>query len=358
MFAVNYPSNYTVNYPVVSFFDLLQQQYEEQQRQQQQQQLRQPKITKKIETEDDYQIHITKEVGDFKSFEVRAVKGGKGLVRLIIESEPDNFQASVLFALSEIDLEKINWHYFRAENTLVLQVPKQRKVCYPQFYFPGCVVASEDHSEKLKEKQARREQARQAQIEKEKAEAIKAKERARKEAERAKKAAEEHARREAEKARKEAERQARLEAARIDRAKKEAEEQARRELRAREHAKLQERKERVRREAEERNRAQQEKFVEQLVQNFFPSLVSQIAQQTNQTPEKNAGQEDTRQEDTTHHEDTPMDDNESVQSEPLSPEAGSPKLSPADKSLDLHKHPSMEEVEDEEFVMFRKKFDQ
>ncbi|RLV86218.1 hypothetical protein JA9_004537 [Meyerozyma sp. JA9] len=372
MFAINYN-------PVLSFLDLVQQQ--------QQQQLRQqfrPKISKKIETEDEYQIHIFKPYGDFNSYEVRALRSQNGLVKLVIESEPDNFQATVSFSLSEIDLHEINWLYFRAENTLVLRIPKKQKVCYPQFYFPGCVIAGEEQRD-LGQEQLRREAEENARREAEKARRD-AEENARREAEKARREAEK-ARREAEekaRARREAEERARREEqarkaaeekARKEAAQKEAEENARKEAKAKEQAKLQERKERVRREAEARKaRAQQEQFVEQLLQNFFPPLLSQVSQiqaGSQKSPEKvnsesqsNPSPSPSPQKE--HRQPSPQpspkpdanDDNESVQSEPLTPEVGSPKLEAKDESLDLHKHPSLEEVEDEEFVMFRKKFEQ
>ncbi|KAJ9109436.1 hypothetical protein QFC19_002189 [Naganishia cerealis] len=271
MFAINYN-------PVLSFLDLVQQQQQQQLRQQ-----FQPKISKKVETEDEYQIHIFKPYGDFNSYEVRALKSQNGLVKLVIESEPDNFQATVSFSLAEIDLQEINWLYFRAENTLVLRIPKKQK----------------------------------------------------------------------------------------EAAQKQAEENARKEAKAREQAKLQERKERIRREAEARNaKAQQEQFVEQLLQNFFTPFLSQVSQA--QAGSKNSeGKVTQNNESSSSPAPVPApapkqpspkldanDDNESVQSEPLTPEVGSPKLEAKDESLDLHKHPSLEEVEDEEFVMFRKKFEQ
>lgn len=383
MFAINYN-------PVLSFLDLVQQQQQQQLRQQ-----FQPKISKKVETEDEYQIHIFKPYGDFNAFEVRALKSQHGLVKLVIESEPDNFQATVSFSLAEIDLHEINWLYFRAENTLVLRIPKKQKVCYPQFYFPGCVIGGErgasaenqQREERLRQVEqaklrARRESEEWMRREAEES-ARREAERARREAEKARREAEERARREAARARKEAEERARREAeqarraaeekARKEAAQKEAEENARKEAKAREQAKLEERKERVRREAEARNaRAQQEQFVEQLLQNFLSPILSQVSQA--QAGSQEAGEKATQNNESQsssspspspkneHSQPSPKldadDDNESVQSEPLTPEVGSPKLEAKDESLDLHKHPSLEEVEDEEFVMFRKKFEQ
>lgn len=362
MFAINYN-------PVLSFLDLVQQQQQQQLRQQ-----FQPKISKKVETEDEYQIHIFKPYGDFNSYEVRALKSQNGLVKLVIESEPDNFQATVSFSLAEIDLQEINWLYFRAENTLVLRIPKKQKVCCPQFYFPGCVIGNErEQQRELRQAEQAKLKARREAEEKARREA----ERARREAERARREAEEKARREAERARKEAEERARREAeqarraaeekARKEAAQREAEENARKEAKAREQAKLQERKERIRREAEARNaKAQQEQFVEQLLQNFFTPFLSQVSQA--QAGSKNSEEKVTQNNETSSSpapapkQPSPKldanDDNESVQSEPLTPEVGSPKLEAKDESLDLHKHPSLEEVEDEEFVMFRKKFEQ
>ena len=373
MFAINYN-------PVLSFLDLVQQQQQQQLRQQ-----FQPKISKKVETEDEYQIHIFKPYGDFNSYEVRALKSQNGLVKLVIESEPDNFQATVSFSLAEIDLQEINWLYFRAENTLVLRIPKKQKVCYPQFYFPGCVIGNEreqQRDDRLRQAEQAKLNARRESEERVRREAERARreaERARREAERARREAEERARREAERARKEAEERARREAeqakraaeekARKEAAQKQAEENARKEAKAREQAKLQERKERIRREAEARNaKAQQEQFVEQLLQNFFTPFLSQVSQAQAKNSEEKVTQNN---ESSSSPAPVPApapkqpsprldanDDNESVQSGPLTPDVGTPKLEAKDESLDLHKHPSLEEVEDEEFVMFRKKFEQ
>lgn len=352
MFAVNYN-------PVLDLLDLMNQQQRPQAR---------PKITQKIETEDDYQIHISKPFGGFDSYEVRALRSGNGLVRLVIESEVDDFQASVSFALSDIDLQNTNWHYIRTSNTLVLSVPKKQKVCYPQFYFPGCIVAASNSRQQERQSEARdaeraRQLAEQREVERRRVEAAKQREaeQARREAAiQARRAAEEQARREAARRVEEAKREA-------EKAKRVAEEK-RRAAKVKEQAKLEERKERVRREAEARQiKAQQEQFVKQLFESFFPPLLNQSNQtstasqpqrteaateQTTPRPAKTTTFE--KQNNTDKH----NDDNESVQSEPLTPEVGSPRLEGKDESLDLHKHPSLEEVEDEEFVMFRKKFGQ
>lgn len=388
---------------------LLQQQYE----------ASRPKIVKKVETEDNYQIQIFKKQGNFNSYEVKVLRnaayGNSNLINLVIESRRDEFRKVFQFNLSDIEVSEIDWEYFESDNVLVLNVPKKVKYCADDyvnsllagiFGLPGapavqqppqscthCHHGANERKHRHKERRhrdreakaietarAEAEKAEAARIEAAKAEAARI-QAARAEAE--KKAAEERARREAElKARREAEEKARREAE--ERAKKIAQEKARRiaEVRAKKEAEAVARRQREEEERREQLRKQQE-FVQALFGNVFPgfqfvtpetqrqeaeSQPTPRAESSNansvqipiQPAEKPQVAENTFEDNEAVTGSESESETESIQSDISTPDSrASLKRSGDDlagSAEKLHRHPSLEEVEDEEFVMFRKKF--
>lgn len=400
MFSVNPNQLYDFNYFAQELQRLHRQQQLQQAELERQRHLEQtsPKIIKKVETEDAYQIQIFKNYGTFESYEVKAVKNSlypanSNIINLVIESEADNFRKIFQFNLNDIEVSKIDWEYYSSENVLVLNVPKKIKVCCDDLtnalfqglfginptQIPYGYQQSQEAARKAAEEQARKDaeeaSRREAGIRARKA----AEEKARQEAElrarqeaalRARQIAEEKARQAQEKAR-----QAEI------KAKKVAEEKARRfaKLRAeKEDAKQQESKQR-----EDYNAKliqQQQEFINQLfggniMSPFFPYnpqaqtqraekvkvpepvAPTPVAQQTRELPTPEPKSPAFRM---SHSE----SDNESIESEAETSSGEDivkilkPKEAKKDDSslAPLHKHPSLEEVEDEEFVMFRKKF--
>ncbi|ODV65952.1 hypothetical protein HYPBUDRAFT_149737 [Hyphopichia burtonii NRRL Y-1933] len=417
MFAINTNAGplYDFN-SFANFFNEYQRYQQQQQEQQRQQQLAQsrPKIIKKLETEDKYQIQIFKRYGNFDSYEVRVLKSSSfnfnNLINLVIESREDEFRKAFQFNLEDIEVGEIDWEYFENDNVLVLNIPKKIKYCTDDLtdalgsilfgYDPRTSFSTQ---RQLKQQEAERAEQEIKRAAEEKAKRV-AEEKARREAElKARREAELKARREADlKARKEAELKARQEAelkARQEaeeKARREAEQQARRE--AQEKARQEAEKARqTRQEAEKKAEQaapreeeyarairQQQEFISQLfgahplfqqLSPFFEQAIPKAEPnsnvESNSTPSKNEKPEVTKV-DSGNQEETIKptsyeSDEESISSEPET-EASTPETKPnvkvlksaeKDSSLSpLHKHPSIEEVEDEEFVMFRKKFGQ
>lgn len=120
----------------VSLFDALSTLHQLQQQQYQEQlQAQRPKIIKKVETEDVYQIQFFKESGNFNSYEVKVLRtlGNSNVVNLVIESEADEFRKVFQFNLDDIDVRQIDWEYYQLENVLVLNIPKKVKYCADDF---------------------------------------------------------------------------------------------------------------------------------------------------------------------------------------------------------------------------------
>lgn len=446
MFSVNPNQLYDFNYFAQELQRLHRQQQLQQAELERQRLLEQtsPKIIKKIETEDAYQIQIFKNYGTFESYEVKAVKNSlypanSNIINLVIESEADNFRKIFQFNLNDIEVSKIDWEYYPGENVLVLNVPKKIKVCCDDltnalfqglfginpapvsygYYQPQEAVrkAAEEQAKRDAEEASRREaavRARKAAEEKAKQEA---KEKARQEAElRARKEAELRARQIAEeevRLAKEKARQAQEKAIQAQEKAKQAEIKARKvaEEKARRFAKLRAEKEDVKQQESKQREdynakliQQQQEFINQLfggniMAPFFPynpqfqsqrvnkekvpaepvSATEPVAQQakelTTPEPKTKVSAEPVSatqaKELTTPEPKSPAlslshseSDNESIESDAetssgeeivkiLKPKEGKQN----DSSLaPLHKHPSLEEVEDEEFVMFRKKF--
>lgn len=84
-----------------------------------------PRIVKKLETEDEFQIQIFKPYGNFQNYEVSVVKANPPIVNVVISSVQDNFQTSIPFNINYIDIQNINWQWYKSENTLVLNIPKR-----------------------------------------------------------------------------------------------------------------------------------------------------------------------------------------------------------------------------------------
>ncbi|CAK7892210.1 hypothetical protein CAAN3_01S08988 [[Candida] anglica] len=106
---------------------------------QRQRQLVRPRIVKKVESEDSFQLQIFKEYGNFNSYEVQVVKKPGNKAHLIISSEEDEFQKIFEFSLEDIDVQKIDWEHYSAEKVLVLNIPKKQNapevVCYTHPFF-------------------------------------------------------------------------------------------------------------------------------------------------------------------------------------------------------------------------------
>ena len=86
-----------------------------------------PKIVKKIETEDFFQIQIYKQNGNFDSYELKVVRvpGKPQVVNVVVESRIDCFRRIFQFPISDIDVEGIDWQHIWHDNVLVLNVPKK-----------------------------------------------------------------------------------------------------------------------------------------------------------------------------------------------------------------------------------------
>lgn len=392
MFAINNSPVFNLN-NLVHTLDSLQQYQQYQQMLQQQQQDTRPKITKKVEAEDKYQIQIFKKSGNFNSYEVRVLRTGYplhktlGLVNLVIESVEDDFKKVFQFNLDDIDVNNIGWEYFKDDNVLVLNVPKKVKYCsddfansllsslfgVPEARVPEA-VCHVDNKVLKKSKKAERKEARELRRA-EDAELAAARKAARA------KVAEHRAQ---EQAREEAREQARRE--------EQAREQARREEQAREQVRREEaRREEIRKEEARREEArvaeirryeariaeakaqriQEEKTrrlaavrarkeAEAASQNYKGQQQDNLAKQQEFLRQLFGGnfipygqfQEPRPQEQDASHDES-MSETESISSEAETPEV-TPSLSPVSEKL--HRQPSLEEVEDEEFVMFRKKF--
>ncbi|KAK6201641.1 uncharacterized protein RJT21DRAFT_126794 [Scheffersomyces amazonensis] len=402
MFAINpffqgYGGNDESNYDFNSLIDYLQERHQQQQFEQSR-----PKIVKKIENEDSYQIQVYKKFGDFNNYEVKAIKvpntyaNQPQLINIVLQSAKDQFKKVFQFRLDDVLVDQINWEWYKAENILVLNIPKRVKVChsssvedlatllgFPFFYQDrNAEVNRSDEVDSVRKQQAERQARFEAQ------QKAQAEFKARQEAERARQEAEERARREAEeRARKEAEERARKEAEL--RAKREAELKAKREaeikakkeamIKAKKEAKLrEEEKLQQQREAYDKYLQQQQEFFNQFFNgNLFHKSTSPFEFASTPSPVRSPKPQQQYQPQPQSHSQAmqrPVEsDNESIDSEnekttpnvtvstPPPASVAAEKLSPptspeSDGMQKLHKHPSLEEVEDEEFVMFNKKF--
>ena len=366
-----------------------------------------PKILKKVETEDQYQIQIFKDHGDFTSYEVKAVKSQRSfsfqgyqpeLLDITIQSNDDNFLKTFQFDLNDIDVSSIDWEWYKDENVLVLNIPKKRKVCddtfasifgIPQLYYKEPQARDVDYAaykanEELKSKKIEAEQ--------------------RKAEEKAIRVAHERARREA------------LVRARKEEAARAEKERAQREKTQREKTQ----REKTQREKAEKERAQTEQsqkaeesanetksnetltappdimqFLGSLLGPGFTSQLQNIHQyegvpaqyspssSSSPKPTQSASKSTETHSESTDAQSHPTEpsqssepksapapvessskdeeyhsDTDSINSDVVTP-ISSPESSPIPSTPEkLHRSISLEEVEDEEFVMFRKKFGQ
>ncbi|CAK9442109.1 uncharacterized protein LODBEIA_P58600 [Lodderomyces beijingensis] len=93
--------------------------------QQQRQPSPRPRVVKKLETEDEFQIQIHKPFGNFNNYEVQVIKQKPPLIKLVIVAPKDNFRSENTFNLNYIDVDNINWTWYKQENILCLNVPKK-----------------------------------------------------------------------------------------------------------------------------------------------------------------------------------------------------------------------------------------
>lgn len=455
MLAVN-----TSPYNFVNLFDTLQglQQIQQHQRKlQQQYQSTRPKIVKKVETEDAFQIQIFKQSGNFDLYEVKVLRTQypypSNLVNLVLQSPEDEFKKVFQFSLDDIEVQSIDWEYYKDQNVLVLNVPKKARYCSDDyaksvlaslFGIPAACGQADYGKKQLKhekryqrreERALRRQEdeeiatARRIEVQKKKSQndarraAEANREAAKREAERkealklaeavriaeerikAKEAEASEAARRAQEAREEAERLAALRLSEVERlaeefrrakeaekaararnekriseervakAKRVAEEKSAKEKKIAEEKIAKEKKiaeEKARRveEVKEKKRKDAEKAAEEqhdrsiaalreALRLLFgsssgsPSKESTRAGNTEKTSTPSSPLPSKYNIPSSPDHDTAMSDTESIGSDVDTPSESS--KSDIDTSDSLHRHASLEEVEDEEFVMFRKK---
>ncbi|KHC69357.1 hypothetical protein MGS_05016 [Candida albicans P78042] len=121
MFSPFYNGDYSYDQPIdfESLFDLLHQHqfyYKENTR---------PRVIKKLETEDEFQIQIYKPYGNYNNYEVNVVKSNPPIVNVVISSVQDNFKTVLPFNVNYIDIDNINWQWYKQQNVLVLNIPKR-----------------------------------------------------------------------------------------------------------------------------------------------------------------------------------------------------------------------------------------
>lgn len=358
-----------------------------------------PKLVKKIENEELIQFNIFKADGDFSNFEFKLIKLNEYQGLLEVFSLYDNFKVSIKLNLTKVDIHNINFEvddYNRA--ILNLNIPKHVEVYNPNEYvnrYLNCFVRPDYECEtrKQQEELVRREQERQEKErkEQEKQERLRRikKEQERQERIRKEQERQERIRKEQERARKEQERQLRIQREKEARLRKVKEEKARKE------------QEEQQRQAQEffnrmfsgflgpNLRAQKQPEPEPAAQFPFNSSseiplpfafpFGHYASQRDEPSYKKAKPQPKRA-DPVPDPEISAPAAEVIEKTPTpQPVVESPPSSPAvmthdldetasinsdisvetpDTSSSLHKHPSIEEVEDEEFVMLRKKFGQ
>ncbi|WEJ96551.1 hypothetical protein PSN45_004090 [Yamadazyma tenuis] len=369
------------------------------------QQYSKPKLIKKIETDDEVKFQIFKVDGDFNSFEFKLIRTNKFEGLLEVFSLPDNFKVSIKLNLAKVDINNINFALDRYNsNVLNLIIPKYNPVYsqkpqeafgylfdtfFDQLAENSCSRPKPDerairqHRKEQKQEKLRREQERQEKLRREQERVREEQERIRKEHERIRQEQEKQAR-----IRQEQERQARIIREKEQRLRKVREENLRKQRQEQEEA---------RRQAQQ----QAQQFVNQIFQNIFvPSTASQEfpftafryptqEQAGAQANESSYSNKKAKPEVTIPAPESVVADPETsvpaaevvetgatTEPEIESPHTSSPSTPEVDMTetasinsdndletpdsplSDLHKHPSIEEVEDEEFVMLRKKFGQ
>lgn len=385
MFAIN-------RSPLYDFDNLLQsldsmQQYQQYQRWlQQQYQDQRPRIVKKVEAEDKYQIQIFKKSGDFNSYEVKVLRshplqyGRSNLINLVIQSVEDDFKKVFQFNLDDIEVNDIDWEYFPSDNVLVLNVPKKEKYCTDDqlnsmlcsmFGVPGFIPCQVARPESQPKESAEARKARKAE-----AKRIREAKRAEEERLRMEREAEEERirqEREAEQERVRLIREAEAREAALQRAREEERQRRAAEEKARRLQAVRERKLAEERQAQQEAYRKQQEFLQALFGAAFSPMTASVPQreaakpQQPKTPEPRQQPKEQPKEEPKKQEEpeSEISDSESINSDVLTP-VSSPKSPVSERKRageeltkgmeKLHRHPSLEEVEDEEFVMFRKKF--
>ncbi|MDC6271785.1 hypothetical protein PP707_05760, partial [Acetobacter pasteurianus] len=85
-----------------------------------------PRVVKKLETEDEFQIQIYKPYGNFNNYEVQVIRQQPPLIKIVISGpRQDNFKVENTFNLNYIDIDNINWRWNKRENILSLNIPKK-----------------------------------------------------------------------------------------------------------------------------------------------------------------------------------------------------------------------------------------
>ncbi|WLF81286.1 hypothetical protein PVL30_005083 [Lodderomyces elongisporus] len=85
-----------------------------------------PRVVKKLETEDEFQIQIYKPYGNFNNYEVQVIRQQPPLIKIVISGpRSDNFKVENTFNLNYIDIDNINWRWNKRENILSLNIPKK-----------------------------------------------------------------------------------------------------------------------------------------------------------------------------------------------------------------------------------------
>lgn len=361
-----------------------------------------PRILKKIETEEAFQILIHKNSGNFESYEVRVVRAYRNpnLVNLIIESKADEFSKVFQFSLDDIEVSEIDWVYYERENVLMLNIPKKMKFCTDDFansvlcsllgvptQTSRCVEAKRAvQKQRKQEKRAKRaelESSREAYLLNAARLAELSRQEERKEAEKRRAGARKEEARKAEAARR-AEEAKKAEAARKEAKRQRDEEQRRMEqLRAEEKKRTEAkakavrlRKEQIKLEHDKVIKQQQE-FLNMLLGGAFTGSLFEKITDTPNAVYSIPTQRETREKAKNFQESTPLQQAEAVaentaeakdvqmevaeldhdSEDEISSDTGSIRSdTPPTPTKDLlYKHPSLEEVEDEEFVMFRRK---
>ncbi|KAI5949563.1 hypothetical protein KGF54_005440 [Candida jiufengensis] len=86
-----------------------------------------PRVIKKLETEDEFQIQIYKPYGNYNNYEVliKHIQPHQPIINLEIYSKEDQFKVIFKFNLNYIDINNINWKWYKQNNILVLNIPKK-----------------------------------------------------------------------------------------------------------------------------------------------------------------------------------------------------------------------------------------
>lgn len=92
--------------------------------------LQKPKFIKRVETDDLYQIQLFKDLGNFRSYKLRVSADSRNpfVVNLVVESFVDGFKKVFQFLSKDIDIDRISWQQYERHSALILNVPKRRQI--------------------------------------------------------------------------------------------------------------------------------------------------------------------------------------------------------------------------------------